>query len=193
MKGKNNTLLESTRGDLSDLHTKLEGLVDKALKVQENGLNFIRDKVRKLKDGKTPVKGIDFFDGVDGVDGTDADEKSIIKEVLKQIKIPDNSTDIEELRKELKETKRLRGGGTSTIGVKYALQRLLKTEKPVGVIDGANKEYTVTGTIFAVFAFSLNGEVITQLPNYTITGNKITFSTALPAAYSGKDFEVKYI
>lgn len=196
MNSKHDTLLKATRDDLSDLFDKLKGLVDVALKEQENGLNFIRDKVRKIKvsvDGTTPVKGIDYFDGDPGEPGKDADEEKIVEKVLGKIDIPDSTEEIEKLREELKENKRLKGGGTSAIGVKYALQRLLKTEEPVGLINGTNKEYTVTGTIFAIFAFSLNGEVVTQLPNYTISKNKITFSTALPAAYSGKDFEVKYV
>ena len=47
--------------------------------------------------------------------------------------------------------------------------------------------------IFAVLGMTLNGETIAQLPNYTIAGKTITFSTALPSAYSGKDFEIKFI
>ena len=89
--------------------------------------------------------------------------------------------------------KRKGGGGVSAIAVANAAKYFVKTEEPTGAIDGTNKSYTVTKTIFAVLAFSLNGEVIAQLPNYTISNKTVTFATALPAAFSGKDFEIKYI
>jgi len=85
------------------------------------------------------------------------------------------------------------GGGVTNLRIQQAFKYILKTEEPTGDIDGVNTVYTVSQPIFAVLAFSLNGEVVAQLPNYTISGNKITFSSALPAVYSGKDFECKYI
>jgi len=85
------------------------------------------------------------------------------------------------------------GGGVSAMGVRQAFKYIFHTEAPVGDIDGANTTYTVSNVPFAVVSFSLNGETIAELPNYTVAGKTITFSTAIPAAYSGKDFEVKYI
>lgn len=84
-------------------------------------------------------------------------------------------------------------GGVTNTRIQQAFKYILKTEEPTGDIDGVNTTYTVTQGIFAILSMSLNGETIAQLPNYTINGNTITFSTALPAAYSGKDFEIKYI
>jgi DNA repair exonuclease SbcCD ATPase subunit len=103
---------------------------------------------------------------------------------------------LEEHEKEIEELKKRpikAGGGVTNARIIQAMKYILKTEQPSGAIDGANTTYTVSQPIFAVFAFSLNGEVIAQLPNYTIAGNTIEFSSALPAAYSGRDFEVKYI
>jgi hypothetical protein len=85
------------------------------------------------------------------------------------------------------------GGAVSNMRIQQAFKYILKTEQPSGAIDGVNTTYSVSQDIFAVLSFSLNGEVIAQLPNYTIAGKQIVFSTALPAAYSGKDFEIKYI
>ena len=96
------------------------------------------------------------------------------------------------LREELSQVKASKGGGTSAMGVQYALKRLLKTATPTGAIDGVNTTYTLPDQIFAVFCFMLNGEVI-ALGNYSIKGRTITFATAIPAAYSGKDFEIKYV
>lgn len=190
LKDANNTSLQATQGYLGRLKQELEQSINSVLKEQENGLNFIRDKVRNLKgkDGITPIKGIDYFDG------KPADEVKIVKDVLD--KIPDYEKKIDELKKELETVKLIkssRGGGISAMGITQAFKWILKTEQPIGLIDGKNIEYTVKDTIFAVLSFSLNGEVICQLSNYTISKNKITFATALPADYAGKDFECKYI
>lgn len=101
--------------------------------------------------------------------------------------------EIKKLRDELAAIPRGTVGGVSNLRIQQAFKYILKTEAPVGDIDGANTSYTVSQPIFAVLAMSLNGETIAQLPNYTISGRTITFSSALPAAYSGKDFEIKYI
>lgn len=85
------------------------------------------------------------------------------------------------------------GGGVTNLRIQQAFKYILHTEKPVGTIDGVNTTYTVSNSIFAVLSFSLNGETIAQLPNYTISGRTIIFSSALPADYSGKDFEIKYV
>lgn len=102
---------------------------------------------------------------------------------------------IKGLEDELTEIRNLpRGGnGVSDMRIARAFKYILKTEEPEGAIDGSNTAYTVSQPIYAVMTFSLNGETIAQLPNYTIAGRTITFASALPAVYSGKDFEVKYI
>lgn len=108
---------------------------------------------------------------------------------------------IEALRKEFDEkldtlrqaAARSVSGAVTNLRVQQAFKYILKTEEPVGDIDGVNTVYTVSQPIFAVLAFSLNSAVVAQLPNYTISGNKITFASALPSDYSGSDFEIKYI
>ena len=84
-------------------------------------------------------------------------------------------------------------GGVTNLRIQQAFKYILKTEQPVGAIDGANLTYSLSQPIFAILSMSLNGETIAQLPNYTINGRNFTFSSALPSAYSGKDWEVKYI
>lgn len=85
------------------------------------------------------------------------------------------------------------GGGATDLRIRQAFKNIAHTEAPTGDIDGANTTYTVNNEIFFIFGFTLNGEQIAELPNFTYTGRTITFSSALPAAYSGKDFECKYI
>lgn len=103
---------------------------------------------------------------------------------------------VEKLEKEIEELKKRpigTGGGVTNMRIQQAFKYILKTEEPVGLINGVNLTYTLSQPIFAILSMSLNGETIAQLPNYTINGNTFTFSTALPSAYSGKDFEAKYI
>lgn len=177
---------------LNSLFTKNE--INKRLK---EVLDSTEEKIREIDDKLSQVR--DGDKGEPGEKGKDADETKIVAEVLNKIKLPEvEIEDVKGLKEELERLeaiKRLggRGGGTSAMGVAQAFKWILKTEAPSGIINGVNTEYTVTQPIFAVLSFSLNGEVIAQLPNYTISGKKITFSTALPAAYSGKDFEIKYV
>ena len=103
---------------------------------------------------------------------------------------------ITELEKEIDALKKRpvgSGGGVTNMRIIQAFKYILKTEAPVGNIDGLNTTYTVSQPIFAVLGMTLNGETIAQLPNYTIAGKTITFSTALTSAYSGKGFEIKFI
>ena len=103
---------------------------------------------------------------------------------------------IHDLREELDKLGKIRsrgGGGVSAIGVRQAFKMIAHTETPAGDIDGDNVTYTVKKNIFWIAGFMLNGEQIGEAPNFTYAGRTITFSTALPAAYSGRDFEIKYI
>ena len=86
-----------------------------------------------------------------------------------------------------------RGGGTSAIGVRQAFKYIAHTEAPVGAINGSNTTYTVSNDIWWVAGFTLNGETIAELPNFTFANKTITFASPIPAVYSGKDFEIKYI
>jgi len=179
LKDKNNASLQALQGDLSGFKQKVEQSITSALKEQENALNFLRDKVRNLKDGKDGINGIDGRDGRDGKDGKDADEERIEK--------------LEEEIEELKKRKWLRGGGTSAMGIANAAKYFVKTEKPVGDINSVNKTYALSKPIFAVLSMSLNGEFIARLPNYSINGKTIIFTEAIPIDYATKDWEVVYI
>jgi len=168
----------------NEVNKKLKEIIGSAESVIEN----MNRKMNLVRDG---------VDGLDGVDGKDIDSTELIKEVLNQIEVPKlDLTELERLKKEIEELKklgRLRGGGTSALGIANAAKYFVKTEKPTGTIDGANKAFTVAKPIFAVLSFSLNGEFIAQLPNYTISNKTVTFSEAIPAAYATKDFEITYI
>ncbi len=101
--------------------------------------------------------------------------------------------EIDKLKEELSRVRSARSGGVSAAGVRQAFKYISQTEAPVGAIDGVNTTYTVKHEIFWIAGFLLNGEGIAELPNYTYSGRTITFASAIPASYSGKDWEIKYI
>lgn len=145
-------------------------------------------------------------------------EKPIENNIIKEVAITDNPTQIREKLESLKDDERLdksaikgldeeidsvlkkvsniassASGGVTNLRIRQAFKYLLHTEQPAGLIDGANTTYRVQNEIFAILSMAINGEIIAQLPNYTISGKIITFASALPAAYSSKDFEIKYL
>lgn len=197
------SLKDSNVKDMSDTISKLETRFSKLHNDQANSLNFIRDKVRNLVDGK------------------DADEEKIVGEVLAQMpELPDEFTHppvtshrdeleslkgderlklsaIDGLDKRLKELEDRPlggrgGGGTSAIGVQAALPRIIQTETPAGLINSSNKVYTVTSNIGTIFSFGINGMVI-HSDEYSTAGRTITFTTAFDSSLSGTSFEIIYV
>jgi hypothetical protein len=114
---------EDTKKTIEDGSTKVADAV-KELKPAMDAAGFIANFMQAIKgdkgdvgktgeDGKTPVKGTDYFtnkeveeiikscveqipvpeNGKDGLDGLDADENKIIKEVLKKIPTPKDGID----------------------------------------------------------------------------------------------------
>jgi BMFP domain-containing protein YqiC len=205
---------KQAEGNRNDLTTDFTSKLDKAL----NDIDAIKNELQKdnqntrdfsASDKRTVMRHIEQKLG-ELVIPPEFDDTALRSEIqavkdaipeLPQMPEEFDATDIVEViqehEKEIEELKKRPmgtiGGGVTDMRIRQAFKTILNTEAPVGDIDGANTTYTVNNSIFAVVDFSLNGEVIPELPNYTFAGNTITFTTALPAAYSGKDFEIKYI
>lgn len=146
------------------------------------------------EDGYTPIKGVDYFDGKDGKNGSPDTPQEILNKIHGLLEIED----IKGLKEQLKHLEnsvvgRPIIGGVTNMRIIQAFKYILKTEAVQGTINGTNTTFTVSQTIFAILSLSINGEVIAQLPNYTIRGRTIEFSSAIPADYAGKDFECKYV
>lgn len=163
---------------------------DKAFKDQTNTLNFLRDKMRE------------HHEGMDKRDETLRSEFQSMIPPPQEMKTPPETLDeIESLKLKIKTLedeikalgeKRLGGGGTSAIGVQFALGKMWKTETPSGAINGSNVTYTVTQDIHTVFQFAINGQVLND-DEYTIAGKTITLNSAIPANLSGTSFRISYI
>ena len=209
--------LEITESNISKLSSRVEGFENLLKKLDTLTTQLgVRIEEVKLEIPEIPeIPEIDFtevFERIRDIENKipeipEPDTPKQIREKLKSLKDKDKLpiSAIKDLENELKKIKDLenrtlkgfqnipRGGGVSALGVRQAFKLIAHTEAPVGDIDGVNTTYTVNHDIYYVFGFTLNGEQIAELPNFTYAGRTITFSSALPAVYSGKDFEVKYI
>ncbi len=122
------------------------------------------------EDGKTPIKGIDYEDGEDGKDGEDADEKKIVKAILKLLPdvVPQKEIDYQEVvvkvkkeisYKDIKDAPEFRMGGTGY------LREITDVEVLTEPIDGyalkwsAAKKRWVPGVVVATGG-SANMEVL---------------------------------
>jgi hypothetical protein len=190
-----------------DIRTSINDTLDERLKTLSRTLNdrlaSVDKKVSKLRDG---------------VDGKDADEDLIVERIVAQIPEKEQLVDgpdeirnklellqdderltfkaISGLEEELDKLKKQRlggrGGGHTDIGVAASMGRLVKTETPTGDIDGANTDFVTSSPINAILSYMLNGEVVGSV-NYTVSGRTITWGTAPPSVYSGKDHEIIYV
>lgn len=157
----------------------------------------IDDKLSTVKDGRDGAKGERGLPGIGrpGRDGS-SDPAGKIRDKLETLEGDDrlDASAIKGLDERFENLEsRPVGGGVSNMRIRQAFKYIAHTEQPVGVIDGVNTTYTLKNAIWWIAGFTLNGEQVAQLPNFTVSGHTITFASAIPADYSGKDFECKYI
>ncbi len=181
LKDQLKTLLSATQSDINDLKAKQVQSNEEHLKVQINALNFIRDKVKKIKEGKDGEPGIGGKDGAPGTPGKDADEEKIIKEVIKKtaLQLPDNLVQREELLETIRKNK-LIGGGFSKIAMEG---KLVDAETPTGTINGSNTAFvaaSIPNPTASLKVFVNGARMSIAASDYTVSGATITFTTAPP-------------
>lgn len=183
--------------EVADFEKRVRGLIDKGDTDTRKELDTLANELRAEIGYVESL--IEYYDDEE-VRGRLEALNTNIEDVRKSIPEQFDATELEERVKEnkkdiedLKKRPVGRGGGTSAMGVAQTFKYIAHTEEPSGDIDGANTEYTVKNNIWWIAGFTLNGEQVAELPNFTYANKTITFSSALPAAYDGKDFEVKYI
>ena len=189
---------ETNADDLSEIKKEIDTSLLKALDIQNNSMNFLRDKVRSTKDGHTPTK-----------QELVALIEPLIPELpetpeIPEVEMPDLerfdeederlSGKIEVLEDKIEEvSKQKRLGGTGgDANVAFSMSRLGTSETPGGLINSSNKVYTLTRTPKFIFSFYINGMFL-HPSEYTIVGSTITFSVALPASLSGTSFTIIFV
>lgn len=200
LKSKNKEDFEGFRKTAQDLNNKLKGdnevgvselkqgfikLINKALKEQEAGMNFIRDKVRSIKSGIDGKSGKDGKDGISGIDGKDGN-------IITPVEIADKLEELEgddrldvkaikNLEYRLEELEGRPMGGTGAGVGKLALQaHFIDDETPSGAINGTNKAFVLANTpvppaSVKVFA---DGQRLNLTEDYTFLTRTITFVDA---------------
>ena len=201
LKKEFSTTIEQMRGanadDLSEIKKVIDTSLLKALDIQNNSMNFLRDKVRSTKDGHTPTKE-ELVALIEPLIPELPETPEIPKVEMPNLERFDEEDErlndkIEELEKKIEESSKRRLGGTGgDANVAYSLLRLIKKETPSGLVNGTNKVYTTTSAIKTILHFAINGESIMD-DEYTFSGSTITMTTAIPSGLSGKSFRIVYV
>ena len=194
------TLSEKVRGESGET---LENVKKEVKKQLETLKNAIEDKLDEVKDGRTPIKGIDYVDGIN------ADNELIIstltsrlptaeKLALEVIKNGEATRDglellegkerfraelkIEELEKEIEELKKR--PKAARMGMRKV--PIIKRENLTSQTDGATRAFTLPRDTVAILAvggtdFPINWDIA----DWTFTGQTLTLSSSLPAPTQG--------
>ena len=145
-------------------------------KVEEK-LKQVDEKVSTLKDGYTPIKGKDYFDGKHGEDGRKIRSEECRDKL--ECLTGDERLSMEAIRglkEELKALRKLVGGGKLLGGV---INKGVQLETPQGTVDGSNTSFTAFKTPMYLVA---DGATYFENNGYTLSGKTLTLSVA-PVSY----------
>lgn len=194
-------IADSNASDFSTFKKELSNVISKALKEQEDGMNFIRDKVRNLKDGHTPTH--------EEMMAEMPDTKKMIEEVLAKVPKKDTAEQIVEKINEADgtiergriegledEIKSLRKeiATKSSGGVRRVYQPYLDDFS--ALTDGVTKTFylsreplkTNTVQIFCT-DFPL---ILRPTTDFTIAGKTLLLTSAVPAPSTGATLIAHY-
>ena len=157
--------------------------INKLLKEQEAGMNFIRDKVRKIKEGVDGKDGRDAPPAKDGKDGS-PDTAQQIRDKLESLD-EDNQLRIESIYKLHEELNAFKnrparvGGGFSKIAMD---SHLVDDETPTGLINSANTAFVLANAPNPLSSLKVyvNGQRMRLTEDYTFSVKTITFLIAPP-------------
>ena len=143
------------------------------------------------KDGYTPKKGMDYFDGFSGKDAK-IDEEKIINQIVKSLL--DKKLKMENIFG-LTETIRHLSSKTMLGGKMGGGQGSWKQKQLSGTINGTNKVFTFAGDPPAEFSERVFLNYIEQNPftDYTISGTTVTYTTAPDASLSGFPHIIRFM
>ena len=181
------SLESNVNTELSGAISNLKDLADKTFKDQNDNLNFIRDKVKRIKEGKdgyTPVKGKDYFDGLPGTPGKDgsSDNSIGIRDKLETLKGKERlSKDaIDGLEEELKKIKDEKAGTGMAI---FGGNRPLQIQQSGTVKEKAARYINFTGATVSratdgVVTVAIGGGTAVDGEVPTDSGDHINFTIA---------------
>ena len=188
-------IIQTNTQEFSAVKSKIE----QALIEQQNGMNFIYDKVRKIKEGKdgytprkgfdyfdgyTPIKGVDYFDGLAGSPDTPVAVREKLESLNENERLDkDAIKGLNEVLQELRNQTSRRLGGRGVAFSKTAMDfHIIDGETPTGTINDINRVFTLADrpTPSGSLKLFLNG--VRQREgsgnDFTLSGLTITFTNA---------------
>jgi len=173
-----NQLKENNNLDLQDVKAEISKQITSALKEQQDGMNFIHDKVSKLKDGQ------------------DADEEHVINAVLDRIEFPEQEkvdmtsveTALEEIQDKLEELEKTKDEIESLkkrpVGGGIVGRDIIKDLDISDQLDGVTKTFNIQAVwnIISVDLSSFPYGSLRKGVDFTWTPTSITFTDEITAA-----------
>lgn len=137
--------------EFDSLKKEIVLLSERMFKEQHDGMNFMRDSLRRVQNGKDGKNGKDGRDGKDGKDGASGRDGK------------DGAG----------------GGGTSTIGIQQVLTKIMKHQK--FSTSSATTTSTLTNKVAGNVCIWLryNGQMLHYGDQYTISGTTISYTFTL--------------
>jgi exonuclease VII small subunit len=143
--------------------------------------NLINKRLNEVKDGYTPIKGKDYFDGLPGRDGQLITSEDV-RDKLERLK-EDERLDlgaIKGLKTILREFRRsLSGRAKGTPFGGSVVHKFMDDETPSGTVNGSNTTFTTAKSPLGLKVY-VNGQKMTVTEDYTLSNKTITFNTAPP-------------
>jgi len=185
-------LTDDNGASLVDIKSTVEKRLNKALadfeKIvnafsteQQKAVNYLYDRVSRVKNGYTPLKGVDYFDGEPGKNGS-PDSPEQIRDKLQGLK-GDGRLDqsaiknLEERLRALEERPTgTGGGGASQISLQYMLGKMLKNQR--FNTSSATTTLTLNDKIAGDVCIWLRyqGQMMHYGTHYTISGTTVTLT-----------------
>lgn len=153
----------------------------------------VDERLAKVRDGYTPKKGVDYFDGEDGEDGDDGSPDTPEEVVAKvnRSKTRIKASAIEGLEGKLQELSDRPSGRIQTPAKAYRIH----TADASSQANGVNKAFSVGGTHFGIITVAG-----TQFPNiyrpiidYTLTPTGILLTAAVSAPEAGQTLVITFL
>ena len=169
---------------LAEMRQMIDEMVKSSMEKMHGKMMEVDSKMMKVKDGYTPQKGKDYFDGKHGNILTPdevRDKLESIQEEEQKLAI----SAIAHLEEKLKDLEKKAGMSRGSVGgFNYGSLSLhiVDDETPVGTINGSNTTFTVNNPPSPVSSLKvyLNGQRMRITEDYTFSGSTITFLTAPP-------------
>lgn len=181
LKDENSQSLLSTKKTVEERLNGAIELFEKSLKEKDKehvkAINYLYDRVSRIKNGVDGTDGIDGNDGEDGKDGSPDTGKEIVDKINALPIEPEFQIDwkhIKGLENAFSKVERA-GGGTSQMGVQFVLSKIIK--HATFTISASTTSVALTAKVAGNVCLWVryNGKMLTYGTDYTVSNAVVTF------------------